>query len=1148
MENPASGQVAVADGDLAITLAQYACSAEDKTVSLEKDTVVTIRKVLDSGWVYVIAQGGEPARAGYFPGAYLKKITKEEAVAIGKQAAQPNPPSVAPLPAPIVTPKPSPPPSRPVPSPHQSTPPVTAQQQTPSPTAPIARAQSPSASNLAKSAGLQKSSKIKSIQAGKGLQSSESLRVPDHRPISPKGGSAIADSSLRERASTLAAPTATRETGTSLGESVADANSRFQDYVVFQSRLINKYKTSLEAQTNLMDANNQMAICIHEFGKKLAGSSQDDGDANLGTCMMKISEVLMAQERLKSQQRAAEQEMVQHFLDFVNITAPEVRSQKYKFDQAQQEYLDASLRLREMGMKSKVKLENVKVAETEKAEKKTAYHNITVNLLDNLKVTLHDENAALLGQYAKWMDALKEANETANRNLNRDMMFVGLWRRAIGELGKMKEQQKKDSQDLMKSLNSDCESSSVVLLGPKAKATPLKTVQDPVQKLLDILIRDERKYVHRVAAIQNLYLFELKKEPGLLSSEDERKIFMNIGDIIEFHNKLLKGLEKAYNCWPFPHLAGLFLDIFKTEAFVMYGTYMEKVSGSRSHVKKMRKKDPWRSLCKGIQQRHDIESLSDLLVLPQNRLERYIKFLGEYLESIPETEPDYSPATDTLQHFEDCLDDIVTTSMKSAKSDLDRWGGVVSGIDLCNEAEVKCVRRMYIHRGSAEVRCPSDQRFSSNFILLCSDQLVCCQRESKSNIKFVASLYLYEMEVKPCEDNVRFILASPEAEYLFTVSEAKEKKVWTSHLTRLIEIRLRRFKIIGMPLCVIIRREKDRSIPAFLKEAFSVVLKNKTSEGIFRLSGEKRRIKQATLRLNQGMNDVFTNLDEHSVAGVIKQFFRELPEPLLTWDLYQDFIDCVRKSEDSTERANSISALVDRLPRGNRLILMFLIKLLSDVKEEEPSNKMSAHNLSIVFGPNLLRAKSESASASLSDYPAAVVGVMIQQYSTIFSPVEKEFEIKFDMSGLDERGRQVRLNDYRRSFRSQKFESFDEPEIDDDDDEEADEDGMLDTRATLGTIVKEGWLSKKGDVRRAWHKRWFVLKYGSLAYFKTQDGVNAQGRIILVDCLVGQSTSKKANCFAITTPSKRTFLLTAANPREQAEWMQAIQGCIESSF
>ena len=62
------------------------------------------------------------------------------------------------------------------------------------------------------------------------------------------------------------------------------------------------------------------------------------------------------------------------------------------------------------------------------------------------------------------------------------------------------------------------------------------------------------------------------------------------------------------------------------------------------------------------------------------------------------------------------------------------------------------------------------------------------------------------------------------------------------------------------------------------------------------------------------------------------------------------------------------------------------------------------------------------------------------------------------------------------------------------------------------------------------------------------DGVNAQGRIILVDCLVGQSTSKKANCFAITTPSKRTFLLTAANPREQAEWMQAIQGCIESSF
>jgi hypothetical protein len=256
------------------------------------------------------------------------------------------------------------------------------------------------------------------------------------------------------------------------------------------------------------------------------------------------------------------------------------------------------------------------------------------------------------------------------------------------------------------------------------------------------------------------------------------------------------------------------------------------------------------------------------------------------------------------------------------------------------------------------------------------------------------------------------------------------------------------------------------------------------------------------------------------------------------------------------------------------------MKALFEVASKEALNKMGAHNLAIVFGPNLLRSK--ASHLDLTDYSAPVVEVMIAQYLQIFPKFEKEFEKEVGVADSS-KVKQMRLNDYRRSYamvRSQNM--FDAPEADVDAEGEEDEDEgeeFVDTNANLGAVVKEGWLQKKGEKRRNWTKRWFVLKYGSLAYFKTQgishdrgendffrsdiltplfpsfllitlilDGVNAAGRIILVDCLVGQSTSKKTNCFAITTPTKRTFLLTAANPREQAEWMQAIQSCIESSF
>ena len=393
--DPAAGSLGVKDGDEAITLAPYSCTSEEKTVSLEKDCLVLVRKVLDSGWVYVVAVNNE-SKAGYFPGAYLKKVEKEPA------------PAPAPVPAPAPAPVPAP-----VPAPAQPKPVVSPK------TAPLPEPISPKRSNSGIAKPLQHQSSAGVIPKGKAATQSRAL------PPSPRDSNA-------------ALPTVgggEEKVGAQMAEYVGEANNRFQDYVMMMSRLTNKYKTSLEAQTKLMDANNDLAICLHEFGKKLAATLDDEsaGEEKLGTCMMKVSEVLMAQERLKSRQRAVEQEMMQHFMDFLKVSAPRIRSQKDTFDKAQQQYLDASVRLREMGMSKKTKLENIKDGEKQKAITKQNYHQMTVSLLETLGASAHEENAALLDSFSKWLESTTEVAADASAELQRDVGHTMVWREVAKE-------------------------------------------------------------------------------------------------------------------------------------------------------------------------------------------------------------------------------------------------------------------------------------------------------------------------------------------------------------------------------------------------------------------------------------------------------------------------------------------------------------------------------------------------------------------------------------------------------------------------------------------------------------------------------------------------------------------------------------------
>jgi len=93
--------------------------------------------------------------------------------------------------------------------------------------------------------------------------------------------------------------------------------------------------------------------------------------------------------------------------------------------------------------------------------------------------------------------------------------------------------------------------------------------------------------------------------------------------------------------------------------------------------------------------------------------------------------------------------------------------------------------------------------------------------------------------------------------------------------------------------------------------------------------------------------------DPHVIGNALKCYLRELPNPLLTLELYGDWIDAIRVS-DNQEKLQSLWNVVQKLPSANRENLRYLIKFLRKLSDHQDVNKMSSPNIAIVLGPNLL--------------------------------------------------------------------------------------------------------------------------------------------------------------------------------------------------
>uniref|UniRef100_A0A672HL31 Myosin IXB n=1 Tax=Salarias fasciatus TaxID=181472 RepID=A0A672HL31_SALFA len=127
------------------------------------------------------------------------------------------------------------------------------------------------------------------------------------------------------------------------------------------------------------------------------------------------------------------------------------------------------------------------------------------------------------------------------------------------------------------------------------------------------------------------------------------------------------------------------------------------------------------------------------------------------------------------------------------------------------------------------------------------------------------------------------------------------------------------------------------------------------TEGIYRKSGSANRIKELHQKLETDPHPVrLEDYPIHAVTGLVKQWLRELPDPLMTFTHYNDFLHAVELPEKQ-EQLHAIYKVLDELPTANFNTLERLVFHLVRVCKEEDSNRMSPNSLAIVFAPCILR-------------------------------------------------------------------------------------------------------------------------------------------------------------------------------------------------
>ena len=164
---------------------------------------------------------------------------------------------------------------------------------------------------------------------------------------------------------------------------------------------------------------------------------------------------------------------------------------------------------------------------------------------------------------------------------------------------------------------------------------------------------------------------------------------------------------------------------------------------------------------------------------------------------------------------------------------------------------------------------------------------------------------------------------------------------------------------------------EKRVIPAIVSRCIEEVeLRGMDMEGVYRKSGGAGQVKTVQMGFEKDSSYDISDpdLDIHAVTSALKQYFRKLPTPLITYDVYDMLLAAGKEDKGSPAQISALKNALAELPDHHRDCLEFLMLHLSRVVEMESVNLMTPLNLAVVFAPTIMRP--ESIEREMSDMQA----------------------------------------------------------------------------------------------------------------------------------------------------------------------------------
>lgn len=538
------------------------------------------------------------------------------------------------------------------------------------------------------------------------------------------------------------------------------------------------------------------------------------------------------------------------------------------------------------------------------------------------------------------------------------------------------------------------------------------------------LLKTEHQYTEAIEAIIKEFLEPVRssliEQKPLMETQDMAIVFCNIETIFSTHTKILESLKELTNDWPFVDGIGkLFLRI--APSLKVYGVYVQnfklamdtldrlaQTKGGRWKAFVDAKKEPAKpsggklsafkgsvigstsaqrsaaaaaaaaaaALASNAIQDRDIR---DLLRMPLDRISKYESFLHAIEQSTPPDHPDLQDIVSASALMKQTCA-FVAQSLEQADHRAKILGVQRRLVGYEGPLNLLEAKRFFCFEGSATVTVAKAQKTTvSKRYLFVFNNLVIITKHIAKGYQVKKLLHLSsddDILDQPDTPNAKhnFILLHGGIKYQIAAKSSEEKAQFLASLTVSLQ-QQKRDRVFGIPLADLLEREgRQNGVPKVVEDIVNYFDSHQEMiqiEGIFRQSGLKEVIEDFKAKYNQREKvDLAQAKTPHDISGLLKMFIRELPEPLFPFNTYTKLMNLYDELNgpvgDPTPRGLlALTEICEALPKANANLLQYLCAFLSKVTNHSEVNKMTSHNISIVFGPNVIRPAVETIETSL---------------------------------------------------------------------------------------------------------------------------------------------------------------------------------------